>query len=108
MSQDTVPIPQPPGLPLVGNALQFDSEFPLGTNLRLAEQYGTYGSVPVNGRDITRPRMTNDHCRAGEIYRLNLVGRQIVFVSSWALVNETCDETRFVKGVNTVLGVCGY
>jgi cytochrome P450/NADPH-cytochrome P450 reductase len=40
MSQDAVPIPQPRGLPIVGNALDFDAEYPLGTVMRLADQYG--------------------------------------------------------------------
>jgi hypothetical protein len=37
---DTTPIPGPQGLPLVGNALAIDLEFPLGTFRSFAEQYG--------------------------------------------------------------------
>jgi cytochrome P450/NADPH-cytochrome P450 reductase len=37
---NTTPIPGPQGLPLVGNALAIDLEFPLGTFKSFAEQYG--------------------------------------------------------------------
>lgn len=38
----TVPIPGPPGLPLVGNSFDIDTEFPLGSMLNFADQYGEY------------------------------------------------------------------
>jgi cytochrome P450/NADPH-cytochrome P450 reductase len=37
---DTVPIPSPPGWPLVGNAFDIDFELPLRTFQNFAEQYG--------------------------------------------------------------------
>lgn len=40
---------------------------------------------------------------AGEIYKLNLAGRSVVPVSTYALVNELCDEKRFKKDVRGVL-----
>lgn len=39
---ETVPIPGPPGLPLVGNAFDIDTEFPLGSMINFANQYGEY------------------------------------------------------------------
>lgn len=36
----TIPIPGPPGLPLVGNALAIDKELPLRTFQDFAEEYG--------------------------------------------------------------------
>ncbi|WYZ44923.1 hypothetical protein EsH8_VIII_000239 [Colletotrichum jinshuiense] len=75
---ETVPIPEPSGLPFLGNISQIDPEFPLGSMVSLADQYG-------------------------EIYRLRFPGRSIVFVSTRALVNETCDEKRFKKSVNQAL-----
>ena len=39
----------------------------------------------------------------GEIYRLRFPGRSVVVVSTHALVDETCDETRFKKSVNSAL-----
>ncbi|KAK1775755.1 cytochrome P450 [Copromyces sp. CBS 386.78] len=81
MSSDetkTVPIPGPPGLPLVGNAFDIDTEFPLGSMLNFANQYG-------------------------EIFRLNFPGRNVVFATSQALVHELCDEKRFQKTVSSAL-----
>ncbi|CAK7265075.1 hypothetical protein SEPCBS57363_001399 [Sporothrix epigloea] len=78
MDAGTEPIPSPPGLPLVGNLRDIDSTAPIQSLVRLADQYG-------------------------DIYRLNIVGRTAVFVSSHALVNELCDEKRFKKNVGSVL-----
>ncbi|KAF4306958.1 Cytochrome P450 [Botryosphaeria dothidea] len=69
-----VPIPQPPGVPFFGNAGDFDAAYPLGTLIHMAETYG-------------------------HIYRYVLAGQPRVVVSSQALVNEVCDEKRFMKKV---------
>ncbi|CAJ0538636.1 Ff.00g066510.m01.CDS01 [Fusarium sp. VM40] len=74
----TAEIPTPSGLPLLGNIKSIDPDFPLGSMVSLAEQYG-------------------------EIYRLRFPGRTIVVVSTQALVNETCNEKRFKKSVNSAL-----
>jgi cytochrome P450/NADPH-cytochrome P450 reductase len=71
-------IPEPKGLPLIGNIGTIDQEFPLGSMVALAEEHG-------------------------EIYRLRFPGRTVVVVSTHALVNETCDEKRFRKSVNSAL-----
>ncbi|KAL4787174.1 cytochrome P450 [Aspergillus varians] len=71
-------IPEPSGLPLLGNIGTIDQEFPLGSMVGLADELG-------------------------EIYRLRFPGRTVVVVSTHALVNETCDETRFKKSVNSAL-----
>ncbi|KAK3398875.1 putative bifunctional P-450:NADPH-P450 reductase [Sordaria brevicollis] len=75
---ETVPIPGPAGLPLVGNTFDIDTEFPLGSMLNFANQYG-------------------------EIFRLNFPGRNVVFVTSQALIHELCDEKRFQKTVSSAL-----
>ncbi|RSL75152.1 hypothetical protein CEP51_011132 [Fusarium floridanum] len=75
---ETVEIPTPSGLPLLGNIKSIDPEFPLGSMVSLAEQHG-------------------------EIYRLKFPGRTVVIVSTQALVNETCNEKRFKKCVNSAL-----
>ena len=36
------PIPQPPGLPFLGNVTDIDAESPLASFIHLAEIYGTY------------------------------------------------------------------
>ncbi|PHH71971.1 hypothetical protein CDD82_6234 [Ophiocordyceps australis] len=72
---ENVPIPEPPGLPIVGNLGEFSSN-PTKDLTRLAETYGTVykGSSPQ------------------------------VFVSSNELVNEICNEKRFHKSVGGALG----
>lgn len=79
MADNTVPIPQPPQWPLLGNINDIDPAFPLGSMINMADKYG-------------------------EIYRLSLPGRSVVVVSSQALVNEVCDEKRFKKDIARVLG----
>ncbi|KAK3687194.1 putative bifunctional P-450:NADPH-P450 reductase [Podospora appendiculata] len=76
--QELVPIPSPSGLPLVGNALDIDFDFPLGSMLNFSDQFG-------------------------EIFRLNFPGRSMLFVTTQALVHELCDEKRFKKSVTAVL-----
>lgn len=39
----------------------------------------------------------------GEIFKLDLPGRTTVVVSSYDLVNEICDPTRFEKPINGAL-----
>ncbi|KAJ7626813.1 cytochrome P450 [Roridomyces roridus] len=68
----SVPIPQPPTLPFLGNVTALDPELPLHSFMLLAKTYG-------------------------EIYQLDLLGRTICVVNSYALVNEVSDETRFQK-----------
>lgn len=73
------PIPSPPGLPIVGNANQIDPQSPRRSFSDFADKYG-------------------------EIYRLHLPGqRTLVFANSYRLINELCDEKRFVKIPNGVL-----
>lgn len=40
MADNTVPIPQPPGLPLLGNINDINPEFPLGSMMNMADKYG--------------------------------------------------------------------
>ncbi|KAF7544858.1 hypothetical protein G7046_g9692 [Stylonectria norvegica] len=76
---EVVPIPEPRGLPLLGNLAEFTSSPQADLN-RLADTYGS-------------------------IFRLHFGAKPIVFVGSQALVNEVCDEKRFKKTLNSVLGV---
>ncbi|KZV98413.1 cytochrome P450 [Exidia glandulosa HHB12029] len=66
------PIPQPPTIPFLGNILDIDQELPLSSFKLLAKQYG-------------------------DIYQLTFGGRRRVFIAGVALVQEACDESRFVK-----------
>ncbi|TFK52531.1 bifunctional P-450/NADPH-P450 reductase [Heliocybe sulcata] len=68
----SVPIPQPPTIPFLGNVLAIDKELPLGSFGLLAKQYG-------------------------EIYQLNLLGRIVYFVNSAELVRELSDDKKFQK-----------
>ncbi|KAH6629738.1 cytochrome P450 [Boeremia exigua] len=71
-------IPEPSKLPLLGHITSIDNEFPLGSMIAHADQ-------------------------CGEAYRLRFPGRTVVIVSTQALVNETCDEKRFKKSINSAL-----
>ncbi|KAI1869212.1 uncharacterized protein JN550_005842 [Neoarthrinium moseri] len=69
---EPVPIPEPPGLPLIGHITSIDQTYPLGSFMDLAEKHG-------------------------DIYRLRLPGRTVVVCSNHALVDELCNEKRFKK-----------
>lgn len=65
-------IPGPPGLPFVGNVNDVDPTDNLRSLKQLADQYGP-------------------------IFRLNIVGHNLIVLCTQALVDETCDEKRFKK-----------
>lgn len=70
----TTPIPQPPGVPLLGNIFDVDSSNTWASLKKLSEKYG-------------------------EIFQIKVLGHTIVFVASAALATEICDEKRFRKYV---------
>lgn len=47
MSEGTIPIPSPPGLPFLGNVGDIDPNFPLGSMVNMAEKYGEFFSASV-------------------------------------------------------------
>ncbi|KAI1800734.1 cytochrome P450 [Daldinia bambusicola] len=71
MSEPT-PIPEPPSLPFIGHVTEIEREVPLRSFTALADKYG-------------------------EIYRLRLPGRSLVVASSHRIIDELCDEKRFIK-----------
>ncbi|KAH6607847.1 nadph cytochrome p450 [Trichoderma cornu-damae] len=73
---ESVPIPEPPGLPLLGNIGEFSSN-PSSDLVRLANTYGM----------------------------LHLGPRTTVCVSTQRLINEVCDESRFQKSIGSVLRI---
>jgi cytochrome P450/NADPH-cytochrome P450 reductase len=100
---DVVPIPSPPGYPLIGNLTELTGNFTKDMK-RLADTYGTSFSLKLY---VTR--QANEHALtnySGEIWRLNLGGgRTNVYVASQKLVNEVCDEKRFRKTLSSVISV---
>ena len=76
MTSPSVPIPQPPTKPVVGNLPDIDSSKGILGIVEVAERYGP-------------------------IVRIQFFNRSIIAISSQQLVNEVCDESRFGK----VLGV---
>ncbi|KAK5948171.1 hypothetical protein OHC33_010824 [Knufia fluminis] len=74
----STPIPQPPGYFLVGNISDVDPKDSIGSINRLSEKYG-------------------------EIFKLSLFGSDRYFLCSERLVQEVCDENRFVKKINAGL-----
>ncbi|KAG8530293.1 uncharacterized protein KY384_004795 [Bacidia gigantensis] len=70
----TTPIPQPPGIPLLGNIFDIDPSNTWTSLQKLWEKHG-------------------------EIFKITVLGQQIVFVGNVALCEEICDEKRFRKFV---------
>ena len=93
------PIPAPRPLPILGNALDLDAEFPMTSLMNLSAQYGE------RHHDLLIwIAETNTHrYLPGEIFKLTLGGHDRVFVCSQQLVNEMCDEKRFQKAVTGAL-----
>ncbi|KAL8692938.1 MAG: hypothetical protein Q9218_002140 [Villophora microphyllina] len=90
----TTPIPQPPGIPLVGNIFDVD---PSNTWVSLQKLWEKYGENPARWFFILLA-WTNIRT-SGEIFKITVLGQQIVFVGSVALCEELCDEKRFRKYV---------
>ncbi|KAI1250986.1 hypothetical protein MGN70_008047 [Eutypa lata] len=70
----TTPIPQPPGIPLLGNIFDVNPSNSWASFKTLAEKYG-------------------------EIFQITILGKTLVFVAGAALAEELCDERRFRKFV---------
>ncbi|PWI76178.1 cytochrome P450 [Purpureocillium lilacinum] len=68
------PIPQPSGVPILGNVFDIQPSNTWASLKKLSEQYG-------------------------EIFQVKVFGHTIVFVASVALAQEICDEKRFRKYV---------
>ncbi|KAK1141320.1 hypothetical protein N8T08_009227 [Aspergillus melleus] len=68
------PIPKPKGLPILGNLFDLDGNNPWGSFNKLSTNY--------------RP-----------IFKITILGKDIVFVTGAALLEEICDEKRFRKCV---------
>lgn len=73
----TIPGPQPK--PIIGTLHSIDTEHPLQSNWKLAQQYGELFAQQFPGN------------------------RRVLFASSRRLVDELCDETRFDKRVHASL-----
>ncbi len=67
-------IPQPPGKFLVGNLLDLGAKTPVQDLMSIANEYGP-------------------------IFQLDMLGKPLVVVSNYTLVNEISDETRFDKKI---------
>ncbi|KAE9393363.1 cytochrome P450 [Gymnopus androsaceus JB14] len=70
----TTQIPQPPRLPFIGNVTQLDRELPINGFTLLAQQYG-------------------------EIFKLDILGKEVIFLNTQELVNEVSDDTKFRKKI---------
>jgi cytochrome P450/NADPH-cytochrome P450 reductase len=68
------PIPQPPRTFWLGNLLAVGARTPVQDMMRLAQEYGP-------------------------IYWLDMMGKPLIVVSGFELVDELCDESRFDKSV---------
>ncbi|KAI1379197.1 bifunctional P-450:NADPH-P450 reductase [Hypoxylon crocopeplum] len=70
----SLPIPQPPGVPFLGNILDVSPSNTWESLRELSEKYG-------------------------EIFQITVLGKTVVFVAGAALAEELCDEKRFRKYV---------
>ncbi|KAI1391914.1 bifunctional P-450:NADPH-P450 reductase [Hypoxylon trugodes] len=70
----SLPIPKPPGLPLLGNVFDVNPNNTWESLRELSEKYG-------------------------EIFQIKVLGQTIVFVAGAAIAEELCDEARFRKYV---------
>lgn len=68
----TEAIPQPRGLPIIGNILDLQDEVPVHALERIADVYGP-------------------------IFKLNIFGKERIIVTDAELMQEVCDEGRFNK-----------
>ncbi|MCJ1393970.1 hypothetical protein MMC18_006847 [Xylographa bjoerkii] len=84
------PIPQPPGLPLLGNIRDLDPENLLVSILHLADIYGISRTFTLKEGELTT-------LTTGPIFKLNIAGKERITVLSYELLNELCDEKRFAK-----------
>ena len=76
--EETIPGPWP--LPLLGSIHLVDSNAVVQSLMKLQQYYGP-------------------------IFKLNIVNKEIIVVSSQELVNELCDERRFDKKVRLILSL---
>ena len=76
---ELVPIPRPPGKPVVGNMLDIDPHGPIQSLMGLARKYGP-------------------------IFELAIMDKSFTVVSGFEIVDELCDEKRFDKSVRGALG----
>jgi cytochrome P450 / NADPH-cytochrome P450 reductase len=72
------PIPHPPRTFVLGNLLSLTTTTPVQDMMKLAREYGP-------------------------IYWLDMLGKPVIIVSDFALVDELCDEARFDKSVRGAL-----
>jgi len=81
-NETPVRIPQPMKLPFFGNIFNVDINGPVLCYIKLSKKYGP-------------------------IFKLRLINRDIVVISSYDLINEVCDETRFEKTIVGILSKIG-
>lgn len=93
-------MPQPPGLPLIGNLADIDQEMPIKTFEQFADIYGECCSANLWGKGGIAQLIL---ILTGPIYRFNSAGTTKVIITSVELMDEFCDEKRFVKVVRGAL-----
>ncbi|KAL0949758.1 hypothetical protein HGRIS_009796 [Hohenbuehelia grisea] len=71
-------IPQPRRIPFIGNVTSLDKELPLRSFILLAQQYG-------------------------DLYQLDIIGRKVIHVCTYALANEVSNDAKFLKAISPPL-----
>lgn len=84
------PIPQPAGLPFLGNVLSIDAAHPQESLASISQLYGMI-------LDLARSILFKADC-TGPIFKLK-IGAERIFVASHELAKDLFDEEKFEKAV---------
>jgi hypothetical protein len=80
----STPIPQPPGVPFLGNINNLDRELPLRTHIQLQKQYGEIYQLTIFGASLFGCVL----CEFEEGSDMRMIGRKLIFINSQNLANE--------------------
>lgn len=93
----TTPIPCPPSLPFFGHVTRIEKEVPVRSFVLLAKQYGEiFELLQFCEFFVVHGRLGGD--------RNGRAARSVLVVSSYELMNDVCDDKRFIKNPGGALG----
>ena len=87
----TTPSPCPPSLPFFGHVTKIEKEVPLRSFVLLSKQYGEIFEL------LQFCECTAAHWQLIDGDQTGHTARSLLVVSSYELMNDACDDKRFVK-----------